>query len=92
MPNRRTLVAWIEPKGDHYTAAFVSEKTRWLREPATRVFGAAHDARSWVEQEAAALGGVPVVWEDPTGPIRSLEFELPGSERKLDEGSLAEAA
>jgi hypothetical protein len=67
MPNRLNLVAWIEPQGDRYIAAFVSEKTRWLRAPATRLFRAAQEARSWVEQEAAALGGVPIVWVDSLG-------------------------
>jgi hypothetical protein len=59
----RGLVAWIEPKDGHYVAAFVSAKTRWLRDPATRLFSAVEEARRWVGQEAAALGGVPVVWE-----------------------------
>jgi hypothetical protein len=59
----RALVAWIEPKGCHYMATFVSAKTRWLRDPATRLFSAVEEARRWVEQEAAALGCVPVVWE-----------------------------
>jgi hypothetical protein len=61
--SRRDLVAWIEPKGSHFVAAFVSARTRWLRDPATRLFSAVEEARGWVEQEAAALGGVPVVWE-----------------------------
>ena len=60
----RGLVAWIEPQGSHYVAAYVSAKTRWLRDPATRLFSAAQEARRWVEQEAAALGGVPIVWEN----------------------------
>jgi hypothetical protein len=59
----RGLVAWIEPKGSHYVAAFVSAKTRWFRDPATRLFRALEEARRWVEHEAAALGGVPVLWE-----------------------------
>ena len=63
----RGLVAWIEPKGSHYVAAFVSVKTRWFRDPATRLFSAVEEARRWVEQEAAALGGVPVIWRvNPT--------------------------
>jgi hypothetical protein len=56
-------IAWIEPKGSHFVAAFASAKTRWFRDPATRLFSAVEEARRWVEQEAAALGGVPVVWE-----------------------------
>jgi hypothetical protein len=59
----RGLVAWIEPQGSRYVAAFVSAKTRWFRDPASRLFSAVEEARRWVEQEAAALGGVPVVWE-----------------------------
>jgi hypothetical protein len=59
----RGLVAWIEPKGSHYMAAFVSGRTRWFRDPATRLFSAVEEARRWVEQEGAALGGVSVVWE-----------------------------
>jgi hypothetical protein len=62
MPGRG-LVAWIEDQGSYYVAAFVSTRTRWLRDPATAIFGAVEEARRWVEQEAAALGGVPVVWE-----------------------------
>jgi hypothetical protein len=61
---RRGLVAWIEPKGSHFMVAFVSAKTRWFRDPATRLFSAVEEARRWVEQQAAALGGVPVVWEN----------------------------
>ena len=41
----RGLVAWIEPQGSHYVAAYVSAKTRWLRDPATRLFSAAQEAR-----------------------------------------------
>jgi len=59
----RGLVAWIEPKGSHYVAAFVSAKTRSLRDPATRLFSTVEEGRRWVEQEATALGGVPVAWE-----------------------------
>ena len=69
----RGLVAWIEPKDGHYVAAFVSAKTRWLRDPATRLFSAVEEARRWVEQQAAALGGVPVVWENQ--PCASLICE-----------------
>jgi hypothetical protein len=62
MPGRG-LVAWIEPKGSHFMVAFVSSKTRWFRDPATRLVTTLEEARRWLEQEAAALGGVPVVWE-----------------------------
>jgi hypothetical protein len=68
----RGLVAWIEPKGSHYLAAFVSAKTRWLRDPATRLFSAVEEARRWVEQEAAALGGVSVVWESQPYPSQCI--------------------
>jgi hypothetical protein len=67
------LVAWIEPKGSHYMAAFVSAKTRWFRDPATRFFSAAEEARRWVEQEAAALGGARVVWESQPYAIREAD-------------------
>jgi hypothetical protein len=59
----RGLVAWIEPNGSHYMAAFVSAKTRWFCDPAIQLFRAVEEARRWVEQEAAAVGGVPVLWE-----------------------------
>ena len=59
----RGLVAWIECKGSQYVAAFVSARTRWFRDPATALFNAVEEARHWVEQEAAALGGVPIIWE-----------------------------
>ena len=56
------LVGWIEPKDGHWAAAFISEATRWLRAPAIRLFSSVHEARGWVEREAAALGGIPVAW------------------------------
>ena len=62
MPNYHRLVAWIEPKGGRWAAAFISEGSRWLRAPAMRLFSSVRDARSWVGQEAAALGGIPVSW------------------------------
>jgi hypothetical protein len=58
------LVAWIEPKDGHWAAAIISEATRWLRAPAIRLFSSVHEAHGWIEQEAAALGGVPVAWVD----------------------------
>jgi hypothetical protein len=64
MSHRHGFVAWIEPKDGHYAAAFVSGVTRGLRAPATRLFRSNCEARGWVEQEAAALGGVPVAWVD----------------------------
>ena len=58
MPNHR-LLAWIEPKDDHYTAALVTAVAHRL--PATRDCGSVEEARAWVESEAAALH-VPVIW------------------------------
>jgi hypothetical protein len=69
------LVAWIEPKGGHFMVAFVSAKTRWFRDPATRLFSAVEEARHWVEQEAAGLGGVPVLWESQPCANQSLILE-----------------
>src|SRR5215469_4369662 len=71
--SRHGLVAWIEPKGSHYVAAFVSAQTRWFRDPATRLFSAVEEARRWVEQEAAALGGVPVIWSQPNPRCLNLD-------------------
>jgi hypothetical protein len=52
----RGLVAWIEPQGSHYVAAYVSAKTRWLRDPATRLFSAAQEARRWVGARGSRVG------------------------------------
>jgi hypothetical protein len=62
MPHHR-LVAWIEPKGDHYTAAFVTAAAKH-RLPATRDCAAVEEAKAWVEEEAAALR-VSIIWTDP---------------------------
>jgi hypothetical protein len=64
MPHRQGFVAWVEPKEGHCAAALVSWATMGLRAPATRLCKSVHEARSWVEQEAAALGGVPIAWVD----------------------------
>ena len=64
MPHGHGFVAWIEPKEGHCAAAFVSGATRGLRAPATRHFRSIREACRWVEQEAAALGGIPVAWVD----------------------------
>jgi hypothetical protein len=64
------LVAWIEPKDGHWAAASISEATRWLRAPAIRHFSSVHEARGWVEQEAAALGGIPVAWVNQPNDLR----------------------
>jgi hypothetical protein len=54
------LLAWIEPKGCRYTAAFVATAAI-RRQPATRDYSTAAEARQWVEHEAAILR-VPVHW------------------------------
>ena len=77
----RGLVAWIEPKGSHFMAAFISAKTRCFRDPATRLFSAVEDARRWVEQQAAALGGVPVVWENQPCASHNLICEADSLDR-----------
>jgi hypothetical protein len=61
MPHHR-LLAWIEPKDDHYTAALVTASAK-NRLPATRNCASAEEAKAWVEREAAALQ-VPVIWTD----------------------------
>jgi hypothetical protein len=71
----RGIVAWIEPSDSHHMAAFVSAMTRWFRDPATRLFRTVEEARRWVEQEAAALGGVPVVWEGQPSTSQRLTTE-----------------
>jgi hypothetical protein len=68
MPNHR-LLAWIEPKDDHYTAALVTAAAQRL--PATRDCGSVEEARAWVESEAVALH-VPVIWTGhPTARSRA---------------------
>jgi hypothetical protein len=68
MPSHR-LLAWIEPKDDHYTAALVTAAAHRL--PATRDCGSVEEARAWVESEAAALH-VPVIWTGhPTARSRT---------------------
>jgi hypothetical protein len=62
MPNHR-LLAWIEPKKDHYTAALVTTAAP-RRLPATRDCGSVEEAKAWIEGEAAALQ-VAVIWTDP---------------------------
>jgi hypothetical protein len=68
--NRHRVVAWIELKDGHCEAAFISEATRWLRAPAVHLFSSVREARGWVEQEAAALGGVPIAWVDQSDGVR----------------------
>jgi hypothetical protein len=75
------LVAWIEPKGSHFMVAFVSTTNRWSRDPATRLCTTVEEARRWIEQEAAALGGVPVVWESPVYASLCLVGEADGWDR-----------
>jgi hypothetical protein len=64
MSNGHHVIAWIELKNGHWAAAFISKATRRLRAPAVRLFSSIREARGWVEQEAAALGGVPIAWVD----------------------------
>jgi hypothetical protein len=82
MPYSHGFVAWIEPKEDHCAAAFVSGATRELRAPATGLFSSVDEAHRWVEQEAAAVGGVPIAWLDQprhAGRGESLAAELFGA-------------
>lgn len=65
MPNHDRLIAWVEPKGEREcVAAFVSSATRSSRAPAIQRCFSVDEAKSWVEDQAAALGGIPVDWMD----------------------------
>jgi hypothetical protein len=56
MPYAGKVLAWIEEQGrDESLAAFRSAAVPG-RPPATRVCPSPHQAKAWVEQEAAALG------------------------------------
>jgi hypothetical protein len=64
MPASAKLLAWIVSQGGHqFTAAFVAALAP-RRRPATRRCASMEEARRWVEQEAEALGGVPIAWTD----------------------------
>jgi hypothetical protein len=68
MPDRNRLVAWVEPQSDHeFVAAFVSSAAQSQRAPAIQHFHSMSEARGWVEDQAAAFGGVPVDWVDRPG-------------------------
>lgn len=62
------LLAWIEPRSPvEFVGAFVGEAARDGhrlspgRAPATRVCSSPHEARRWVEEQAAALD-LPIEW------------------------------
>jgi hypothetical protein len=64
MPAGAKLLAWIEARdGREFTAAFVAALASG-RAPATRCCASLAEAWRWVEQEAKALGGVPIEWSD----------------------------
>lgn len=68
MTDRNRLVAWVEPDSDNqFLAAFVSSAARSQRAPAVQHFSSISEARGWVEDQAAAFGGVPVDWVDRPG-------------------------
>jgi len=70
MSKGHQVIAWTEFKDGRCEAAFISEITRWMRAPAVRLFSSIREARDWVEQEAAALGGVPIAWVDKPDAAR----------------------
>jgi hypothetical protein len=53
MPGK--VLAWIEQRGCEFLAAFHSAAVP-DRPPARQVFPSSHEAKAWVEKEAAALG------------------------------------
>jgi hypothetical protein len=57
-PNRGVLAAFIGMPGEGDMPL--------QRLPATRLFASLDEARRWVDDEARALGGVPVEWVDGT--------------------------
>jgi hypothetical protein len=64
MPAGAKLLAWVETRDDHdFIAAFVAASAS-RRQPATRRCRFRDEARQWVEEEAAALGGVAIEWSD----------------------------
>ena len=68
MSDRNRLVAWVEPQSDHkFVAAFVASAARSQRAPAVAHFHSMSEARGWVEEQAAAFGGVQVDWVDRPG-------------------------
>jgi hypothetical protein len=62
MPHSDRLLAWIEScADDEFLAAFVGSAAS-KRIPATQLCSSPDEARRWVQEEAAAFGGVPVEW------------------------------
>ncbi len=62
---RGRVCAWIEAHGQALKAAFIclpiGDRVRVTRRPVTKCCKSEHEAREWVEREAAALG-FPVEW------------------------------
>ena len=68
MPDRRHLLAWIEPTyGSKVVGAFVSAAAAG-RAPAKRVCQSPDEARQWVESEAETIHA-PVEWVDPRSTV-----------------------
>jgi hypothetical protein len=71
MPATPKLLAWIDPRTQGSLAAFVGAGATGSK-PATRVCQSAHEAREWVEAQAAELNAV-VEWlpapRRPASPI-----------------------
>ena len=62
MPISETLLAWIEkPEEELFVAAFVSAEAATKRAPATQLCTSEQEARTWVQEQAAAFG-IPVEW------------------------------
>ena len=64
------VCAWIEPRGEAFEAAFVclpiGRHVKVARRPATKRCGSEHEAKVWIEWEAAALG-FPIEWVERNG-------------------------
>jgi hypothetical protein len=61
MPYAGKVLAWIEQRGRGEAVAAFRSAAVPDRPPATRVCPSPHQAKAWVEKEAAALG-VSVEW------------------------------
>ena len=55
MPWDERLLAWIEPRGGGYLAAFVAKAELERRAPAIQQFRSQDEARQWVLKEAEAV-------------------------------------
>ena len=55
------LAAWIERQEQGFLAAFVGEFAMKQRMPATMLFASRHEAQSWINDQAEAIG-VQVKW------------------------------